>query len=188
MSVKLKSDNTFEADNGVNKAATIEELFHLASNALYDGTAPAGTSMTSIAGMVDMINNAFDECRMFVGYMTEIPVDECTFAQGALTSSSSPANDLTSEAPLTSKLHVHAAPNPYNDKVRFVIESPVSGQASLEVYNLLGQRLETVYQGYIMAGRGQTVEYNVPLTNRTTLIYLLKVGDQQVTGKLLNRK
>ena len=138
--------------------------------------------------MVDMINNAFDECRMFVGYMSEIPVDECTFAQGAVTSSSSSARNLASEATLTSKLQVQAAPNPYNDKIRFVIESPVSGQGSLEVFNLLGQKLETVYQGYIMAGRGQTVEYNVPLTNRTTLIYLLKVGDQQVTGKLLNTK
>jgi hypothetical protein len=46
--------------------------------------------------------------------------------------------------------------------------------------------MQTVYTGYIFAGKGETVEYKVPAMNRFNLIYIFRVGDQQVTGKLLH--
>ena len=102
----------------------------------------------------------------------------------------SPAMTIISKESLQtevrSKLSVTAAPNPFTDKVRFTIESPVSGQGSLEVFNMLGQKVKTVYQGFIQAGRGQVMEYNVPALHQTNLIYRLQVGGKQVTGKLIN--
>ena len=77
-------------------------------------------------------------------------------------------------------------PNPYTDQVRFVIESPISGKGTLEVYNLLGQKLQTVYQGYIFKGKNEVVQYNVPQLLRTHLVYILRVGKKEVTGKVLN--
>jgi hypothetical protein len=38
----------------------------------------------------------------------------------------------------------------------------------------------------IYGGRTQTYEYSVQPANRGNLFYLMRVGGQQVTGKLLN--
>ena len=80
---------------------------------------------------------------------------------------------------------VVAYPNPYNDKVNFVINPVVSGKASLEVFNLSGQKIGTLYQGHVEAGVGQTIEYSVPQASRTNLVYVLKMGKERITGKLL---
>lgn len=83
------------------------------------------------------------------------------------------------------ELKVFASPNPFNDRVRFQIESPVSGHGNLEVFNMLGQKVKTVYEGHVEAGRGQVIEFSVPQTLRSNLIYVMRVGNHRVTGKLV---
>ena len=80
---------------------------------------------------------------------------------------------------------VTAAPNPYNEKIRFTLQSNISGKGSLELYNMLGQKIKTVYEGQVQKGQVQTVEYNVPNTQRANLIYLFRVGNEKVSGKLI---
>jgi hypothetical protein len=75
---------------------------------------------------------------------------------------------------------------PYTDKIKFVIQSPVSGQATLDVFNMLGQKIKTVFQGQVVAGIGQSVEYIVPKVNTGNLMYILRVGDHKATGKLIH--
>ena len=87
-----------------------------------------------------------------------------------------------------SPLSVSAYPNPFTDKVTFSIVSPVSGKASLDIYNIMGQKLHTAYQGYLFAGRGQVIEYSVPTIYKGSLIYTLRVGDKQVNGKIVQMK
>jgi hypothetical protein len=81
---------------------------------------------------------------------------------------------------------VLAAPNPFNDKIRFTVQPTVTGQGSLELYNLLGQKVKTVFRGHVEKGQVQYIEYNVPYTKRADLIYIFIVGNQKVTGKLIN--
>ena len=83
-----------------------------------------------------------------------------------------------------STVSIKAYPNPYNDKVNFVITSPQSGNGSLEVVNMLGQKLKTVYEGHIVAG-SQSFEMSLNKQQASTLIYIFRMGDKQVTGKLL---
>jgi hypothetical protein len=100
----------------------------------------------------------------------------------AITQKSAPINNsmtLTGTNPT-----VNAYPNPFNDNVKFVVNSPIAGSGSLEVYNILGQRIKTIYQGHINAGT-QNFELNVSKKQQATLIYIFKVGNQKVTGKLL---
>jgi hypothetical protein len=80
---------------------------------------------------------------------------------------------------------VTAYPNPFSNKVKFVVTSAIAGQGSLEVYNMLGQKIKSVYQGQIIAGN-QTFELSLSSAQRSNLIYVLKVGDRRVTGKLLH--
>lgn len=83
-----------------------------------------------------------------------------------------------------SNLTVKAYPNPYQDKVRFEINSPEAGQGSLEVFNVIGQKVKTVYQGHIINGM-QSFELNLPEVLRSTLIYRFTVNGKQITGKLI---
>jgi hypothetical protein len=83
---------------------------------------------------------------------------------------------------------VKAFPNPFNDRIRFTLKSNVSGQGSLELYNTLGQKVKTVFQGYVNANQLQTIEYAVPNSQRSNLIYVFRVGNEQTTGKLIGLK
>lgn len=86
------------------------------------------------------------------------------------------------------KTKVLAAPNPFNDRVKFTMESGVSGQGSLEIYNSLGQQVKVVYQGYIEAGRPMVKEFTVPSVQRGMLVYVFRVGNERVTGKLISTR
>jgi hypothetical protein len=89
---------------------------------------------------------------------------------------------------LVSPTKVNAVPNPFTDKIRFNLVSTISGMGSLELYNMLGQKVGVVYQGYVQAGQELTKEYLVAKEKRGSLIYVFKVGDQRVTGKLIGLK
>ncbi len=100
----------------------------------------------------------------------------------------SAASQPESSVTIPTELSVSTFPNPFKDKVSFVIASPVSGQATLEVFNQMGQKVQVVYKGYLFAGRNQVVEYNVPGTVSSNLFYRLRVGDKFISGKLLSLK
>jgi hypothetical protein len=89
----------------------------------------------------------------------------------------------TSEIPVQQPT-VKVYPNPFSDKVKFMVTSPVSGNGNLEVYNMMGQRVKTVYQGFISSGT-QTFEMSLPILQIANLVYVLRVGDKKVSGKLL---
>jgi hypothetical protein len=68
----------------------------------------------------------------------------------------------TAKSPvIASDVKVNAVPNPFSDKVKFVVTSPQSGYGTLEVMNMLGQKVKTVYQGHINAGE-QSFEMSLP--------------------------
>jgi len=83
-----------------------------------------------------------------------------------------------------SELKIKAYPNPFNQKINFVVSSPVSGKGSLEVYNSMGQKVKTVYVGMISRG-SQTFELNLPAHKTSNLLYVLRVGNQRISGKIL---
>jgi len=157
-------------------SATVAKVLQLANDLLGGVLVPgqlvngcAVPSYGDVTEAVDFLNNSFDECKTFTGFGSCVPL-------------------ATTRAAITQEggLKVTPYPNPYTDQVRFVIESPISGKGTLEVYNLLGQKLQTVYQGYIFKGKNEVVQYNVPQLLRTHLVYILRVGKKEVTGKVLN--
>ena len=89
---------------------------------------------------------------------------------------------------LESPTKVNATPNPFTEKVRFDLVSGISGYGTLELYNTSGQKIGVVYQGYIQAGRPLVRDYIINKGSKSTIIYVFKVGDQRVTGKLISLK
>jgi hypothetical protein len=108
-----------------------------------------------------------------------------TSARKMSTSSTPAVHAITLEEPLTK---VKAAPNPFGDIIKFSLQSAVSGQGSLELYNMLGQKVKTVFQGYVQKGEIKTIDYSVPGGQHTNLIYLFKVGNERKTGILIGVK
>ncbi|HEV8284532.1 MAG TPA: hypothetical protein VGQ09_09485, partial [Chitinophagaceae bacterium] len=179
------SEDTFRLNENVvnyltcnGATATVANLLALANN-LLGGTLVPGQNVggcvvptyAEVNDAVTAINEGFDECRTFLGY-------------GPCVAPLTTARTVASEN--SGDVTVSTSPNPYNDKIRFQIESRVSGQGTLEVYNMLGQKIQTVYQGFVQAGKGQIVYYYVPVLQRANLIYVFRVGNHRVTGKVLN--
>jgi hypothetical protein len=81
-----------------------------------------------------------------------------------------------------SDVTVKAMPNPFGNQVRFVINSKEQGDGTLDIFNMLGQKIKTVYQGNIPAGISY-FDLKLP-SQRGNLVYVLKIGDQKITGKL----
>lgn len=82
------------------------------------------------------------------------------------------------------QISLKALPNPFSDNVKFVLSAPQAGHGSLEIFNMLGQKVKTVFQGRILPGIN-TFQVILPAMKSAELIYVLRVGDKKVTGKLL---
>jgi hypothetical protein len=176
-------------NNGANDA-TVSDLLNLANDllggVLIPGQPGANGNIvplySSVTNAIDAFNNGFDGCRAFIGYYNckkscrnfDMPCPPPIRLGGG---------DQIAATPVQLKVDVY--PNPYNDKVKFSIQSTVSTHAVLEVYNMMGQRVGVLFNGYLNAGEGKTVDYNVPEMNRGNLIYILKSGTQKATGKLI---
>jgi len=163
---------------------TVQDLLNLASSVLGGASIPVtGVSISDINNAIDVINRSFDGGAAFLGYYPTQRSCSSTFSRDMTT-----APNATDLGESVNKLSVTAYPNPFTNKVQFSVVSPVSGMASLDVYNIVGQKLKTVYQGYLLAGATQIIEYNVPSPYKGALIYTLKVGNQQINGKVVQVK
>ena len=178
------SGGSYQIDNSVvtyltcKGTATVSGLLSLANAVLGGALMPGATSggctvpsYSAINSAVDLFNNAFDECKNYKGY-------------GVCTTTVKTSIPLAVEVTAPS-LKVNVAPNPYHDYVTFNIESNISGKGVLEVYNLLGQKVKTVFEGNMNAGKGQNFRFTIPEQNRSNLIYRLTVADKSTTGKIL---
>jgi hypothetical protein len=117
----------------------------------------------------------------------------CTSAAACVTTAANNPLEVVQEQNMTSlgsgeleaALSVRAMPNPFSDQVRFMIKSAYSGVGSLDIYNLQGQKVKTVYSGYIRAGSSYFDLKIADNVNTSQLIYVLSINGEKVTGKLL---
>ena len=158
--------------------ATVQDLLNLANDVLGGVKTPGVNGVPSYSAIndaIDAINTGFDECRTLFGYCTP-----------QIIVSSHPGNGGEINKATANSIEVTTYPNPFSDNVRFLINSEISGKGTLEVYDMAGAKLQTVYSGYIYSGKGRVIEYRVPTLYRTNLMYVLRVGDKVLTGKLIN--
>jgi hypothetical protein len=188
---KTISQAVIDALNTKGYDNTVAGLLQLANDALanVDGTVgtEGGATLSDINNAVSAINEGFDQCRIFIGW----DVEECAPndpAQANLIVSGARINTNTEVDQTAALVKINAFPNPFSDRVRFNIQSNVSGKASLVVYNMVGQKIGNVFEGYVVAGRGQVVEYKAPLAARTNLIYIFTINGKQRVGKLINQR
>lgn len=85
---------------------------------------------------------------------------------------------------LESSVTIKAVPNPFGNKVRFMITTQEAGNGVLEIYNIQGQKIKTIFQGYVPAGTN-IYDLTVSEKRRAELIYVFRKGTEQFSGKLL---
>jgi hypothetical protein len=78
---------------------------------------------------------------------------------------------------------ISAYPNPFNEKVKFLLNVPESGDGRLELFNLMGKKVVTVFNGYVYAGQN-SFEVSLPDNQAGYYIYKLSMNDEMITGKL----
>ncbi len=80
-------------------------------------------------------------------------------------------------------------PNPFNPATLITYELPKSGRVTLNVFNLLGQQIATLVDGYEEAGTHQAV-FNAGARNLSSGLYLyqLHAGSVTITKKMILTK
>jgi hypothetical protein len=135
--------------NAHGYAMTVGGLYQLANDALGGViTIPANSScggypvsLCNIQSAVDLINNAFDECRIFAGYRPQkfMCPQQPTFQVNG---------EVSDENAV-----IRANPNPFTKSTELTFTVPVNdSKVVLEVYNLLGSKVLSMYEGPADAG------------------------------------
>ena len=157
---------------------TVGGLFALANDVLGgvvtipNGTNCGGFSINpaAIQSAVDMINNAFDECRVFVGYRSE------KFACPAVAKVAMLQNNAN---------FLNVYPNPFDNMVTFEFTSQKDARAVLEIHNSLGQMIQTLMDQNVEEGILNRVEYHPVKQAPGVFIYQLKLDSEVFVGRLV---
>ena len=96
----------------------------------------------------------------------------------------SPEVEVTLEAPHTLKLAPNY-PNPFNPSTQIRFTVPNAGQTVVQVYNLLGQRVTTLFNEAAEAGRIYTVAFDATDLASGVYLYQLRHGGQTQTRRML---
>jgi hypothetical protein len=163
---------TYLNDVGSTYTPTVEGLLALANDAISDVWEPTeegDPTLHDIANALGTINNGFDDCRVILGWgVYEEPEKNLV---------------VPTEIPDETKLSVY--PNPFIQTTNFQIVPAVDARATLELYDIYGRLVETLFEARVEAGMIYEVKYHRTSSMDAMLIYRLTIGDKVVTGKLL---
>ena len=163
--------NVLQEQEYAYDSPTVGDLYEMANMAIAGEYDLMYASLRDISEAVATINNAFDGCRQGI-FIPEIPEDrsvEGIYENGA---------EETIEA--------NAFPNPFYASTTIEFSSPVAAQATVEIYNLNGNKLSTLFEGYVEANRTYSVKFNSQnVMSSNTYIYLIKAGEQVKYGRLV---
>lgn len=75
-------------------------------------------------------------------------------------------------------------PNPFNPSTKIEFSVPESGNVSLQIYNLLGERVANLVNGYLNSGT-YSAEWNAEALASGTYIYQINSGNYSETKKMI---
>jgi hypothetical protein len=91
------------------------------------------------------------------------------------------------EAP-TNKMVLENYPNPFSDITTILFKIPTDNHAKLDVYDLTGKLLETLFNGYVNKNQEYSIEFNGTPYTTGMYIYKLTTNNNVVTGKMVLNK
>ncbi len=79
-------------------------------------------------------------------------------------------------------------PNPFNPETTMEFSVAVNGKATLEVFNTLGQRVATLFDGFAETGRAYAVKFGAEHLPSGIFFYRLQSGNRSASKKLVVTK
>ncbi|MEN3039725.1 MAG: T9SS type A sorting domain-containing protein, partial [Candidatus Kryptonium sp.] len=79
-------------------------------------------------------------------------------------------------------------PNPFNPQTEIKFDLPESGHVKVEVYNLLGERVAILYDGYMEAGYNKSVKWYANEMSSGIYFYRVKTGKYVDVKKMVLMK
>jgi hypothetical protein len=138
---------------GLLPTPTVQGLFDMANTALGGGALPAGITLSDLAIAVDRINNAFDACRISMGY-NQTPLTDCNTADKAAFE----AYDV----PITDQLTI---------KYKFSYTSNVR----IDVYNMSGTLVHSQTDTNSYLDKEVKLNFNFNSGTGTQQVYFVKL-------------
>jgi hypothetical protein len=89
---------------------------------------------------------------------------------------------LVADIPIVD-FNVNCSPNPFNAETVIAFDLPEAGQVSLEVYNLMGQKVATLIDGNMPAGQ-HSVTWDASRFASGIYFYKLTAGDKIITKRM----
>ena len=168
-----------------NSGGTVADLLALANEVLgrtkVPGQAGAGgtvvPSLANIVAQVDIINNAFDQCRIFLGFFPTLNL--CT------SSSLRAAQQEEAQASVVIKtLEVKVFPNPFGTTLNFNIQTPEKTKVKIELFDLQGKLLTQEYIGEFQSQENRIIQMKAPVVS-APILYRVTTSKKVFSGVLL---
>ena len=168
-----------------NSSGTVADLLALANEVLgrtkVPGQAGAGgtvvPSLANIVAQVDIINNAFDQCRIFLGFFPTLNL--CT------SSSLRAAQQEEAQVSVVIKtLEVKVFPNPFGTTLNFNIQTPEKTKVTIELFDLQGKLLTQEYIGEFQSQENRIIQMKAPVVS-APILYRVTTSKKVFSGVLL---
>ena len=163
--------NTVVSKLGGDK--TVGDLFNLANQALGGGNTN-GASLSDIASLVDLINNAFDQCRISIGY--NIPPLACIATQEPIVAETSTTTEtvvVESSGKESNKASFVAYPVPFKNYIIIHYNFDYASDVKIELFDLSGTLLSSKTDTNSYLDKEYT--FNIDFYIGKFQVYILKV-------------
>ncbi len=175
--------------NIANVASSVSDLFALANRALGNADTIVGSeddiSLNDIASAVDMINNAFDECRMPMGYGVE-PLP-CSITEPTAAEATVLAKVVVPEEPtvIDSSVDFKVYPVPFEDVINVQYRFMYDTDVTIQVFNLQGGLIYGVVDNLYNNGEMATKQINLSRTFDQALIVRLTTNKEKLNKNIV---
>ena len=143
-------------------------------------------SPADITMAVDAINRGFDKCRIFIGF--ENDMETLTNARGGYGPTFAGTVEIE-EADLFEEIqtiNVTAYPNPFAGKLSIDFTSYEDTQATVEIFDLQGNRVEVLFDGEAERGVVYQMEFDASELPAQMYIYRISTNNGVKIGKVLS--
>ncbi|MBW6501177.1 MAG: T9SS type A sorting domain-containing protein [Bacteroidales bacterium] len=153
-------------------AFTVEQLFSLANQMLGGEIDIKEISPSSISMTIDAINNAFDECRVLVGFTDVIPPDL----------------GIVSLTKMNTSIELIVYPNPFSTYATFEMKALEDTKVRVDIYNNAGSLITVICDEVMQSGDVRSVILDGSKYMQGEYIYRVSTNTGFVSGTIVKAR
>ncbi len=142
--------------------------------------------------------NDFDYDRILPGYMVDdesYPVLLQDLTKGNTQVHAGPTNqekaaEITTaiEPGMVEGAELKVYPNPFSERVRFEFVSPVATQAKIDVYDMTGRHVQTIFDDFVKENTRYNAAFKPEVSVSGMYFYRMQLGDAIYNGKMIYQR